>query len=179
MPRRPRYAPAGGVFHVTNRGVERRRLFYKADDYQAFLRLLATGRERYAVSLFAVCLMPNHFHLVVQADFDRELSAYLQWVQGCYACDLRANTGTVGHGHVFQQRFWSDVITDELHFLNVVRYIERNPIESSLVARAESWQWSSLFVRRGEDSWLNPLPVRLPSNWLDLVNQLAEYEESF
>ena len=179
MPRQARYAPAPSVFHVTNRGVERRRLFHKAADYQAFLRLLVIGRKRFAVRVFGVCLMPNHFHLVIWIESHSALSAYLHWVQGCYACDLRSHTRTVGNGHVFQQRFWSDVITDDFHFVNVMRYVERNPKESSLVKRAEAWRWSSLVVRGCADSWLDPLPVPLPSNWLAIVNQPAEHEESF
>ena len=179
MPRRRRYAPAGCAFHVTNRGVDRRRLYYKDADYQAFLRLLAIGRERYAVKVFGVCLMPNHFHVIVLAEIELELSAYLHWVQGCYACDLRSHTRTSGNGHVFQQRFWSDAIADQHHFLNVLKYVERNPRESNLVERAEAWHWSSLVIRSSEDSWLDPLPMCLPSNWLEMVNDQAEYDESF
>lgn len=179
MPRRARYAPAGCTFHVTNRGVERRRLFFKDSDYQEFLRLLAIGREHYEMKVFGLCLMPNHFHALVQADLDHALSAYWRWVQGCYACDLRAHTLTLGYGHVFQQRYWSDVINDQFHFLNVLRYIERNPKASNLVEYAEAWPWSSLALRGSECGWLDPLPLRLPANWLDIVNDDPEYEQSF
>jgi putative transposase len=168
------------MFHVTNRGVERRRLFFKDVDYQAFLRLFAIARKRFAVKVFAICITPNHFHVIIQSESEGVLSAYLHWVQGCYACDLRSHTRTSGNGHVFQQRFWSDVIADQYHFVNVLRYVERNPKESSLVERAESWRWSSLALRGSEESWLDPLPLPLPStNWLEIVNQEPEHDESF
>jgi hypothetical protein len=40
MPRQARYAPAGLVYHVLNRGVARRTLFEKEQDYVAFERTL-------------------------------------------------------------------------------------------------------------------------------------------
>ena len=76
MPRRRRFMMSGYPFHVTNRGVERRRLFFNESQYNDFLRLLRWGKERYEVSVLGVCLMPNHFHLIAQQQVDGALSAY-------------------------------------------------------------------------------------------------------
>jgi putative transposase len=172
MPRRRRVAPFGELFHVTNRGVERRELFREAADYRAFLWLLERARHRYPVSLFGLCLMPNHFHLVVRPEAHRALSAYLHWVQGCHARNIRVHSFTLGYGHVFQQRFWSGGIADDYHLLNVLRYVEANPVSGNLVARAEDWPWSSLSLRRSRPSrLLDPLPIRLPEDWSDRVNE--------
>lgn len=46
MPRRPRVAPAGYVFHVINRGVRGMTLFDKGEDYQAFVRVLGETCRR-------------------------------------------------------------------------------------------------------------------------------------
>jgi putative transposase len=171
MPRQRRHAASGVSFHATNRGVERRTLFRNESDYRQFLWLLEEGKQRYAVSLFALCLMPNHFHVIIRPDQDGALSAYFHWVQGCYSRHLRIYTHTSGYGHVFQERFWTGVIHDEWHFLNVLRYVEANPVTARLVKRAEQWQWSSLFLR-GSDrrGLLDPLPVALARNWEDVVN---------
>ena len=172
MPRQRRHVTTGFPFHVTNRGVERRTLFRNDADYRAFLSLLELGKGRFAVSLFGLCLMPNHFHLVIRPDEQGALSAYLHWVQGCYSRNLRTYTHTCGQGHVFQQRFWSDPIQDSAHFLNVLRYVESNPVAAKLVEHAELWPWSSLALRkpRGE-RLLDSLPLPLPSNWSDYVNE--------
>jgi putative transposase len=178
MPRHRRYLITGYPFHLTNRGVERRRLFFDDADYDGFLRLAIAGKGRFSVSVFGICLMPNHFHLVARPDADGALSAYLQWVQGNYARDLRAHSHTVGHGHVFQQRFWSGPITDEMHLINVLRYVEANPVTASLVDRAENWRWGSLRLRSGQPSaLLDPLPVALPAHWLECVNTPALLED--
>ena len=41
-------------------------VFHKEGDYTAFLDLLATAKATHPVNLLGFCLMPNHFHLVVQ-----------------------------------------------------------------------------------------------------------------
>jgi len=119
--------------------------------------------------------MPNHFHLLVETKEDEALSAYMQWVTGCYACYLRTRTKTIGHGHVFQRRFWSAGIDDTLHFLMVRRYIEANPRRAQLVDRAEEWPWSSL-ANRERGSTRGRWCVALPDEWCELVNlvQLPE-----
>ena len=179
MPRRRRYIVTGHAFHVTNRGVNRRRLFFTREDYFEFLRLTAVGKRRYPVSLFGFCLMPNHFHLVARPDAEGALSAYLHWIQGNYSRDLRAHSHTVGNGHVFQQRFWSGPIEDGMHLLSVLRYVEANPVTGNLVSRAEDWPWGSLRLRRGP--WtplLDPLPITLPRNWSDWVNTPSDPDEA-
>jgi REP-associated tyrosine transposase len=84
--------------------------------------------------------MPNHYHAIMRPTRAGALSAYLHWVQGCYACELRASTQTKGHGHVFQQRFWSGPIFDERHFLTAMRYVEGNPVAAQLVTQADAWR---------------------------------------
>jgi putative transposase len=172
MPRRPRFAPTECAHHVINRGNDRRCIFREAADFERFLRLLARAKARYPVKVYALCLMPNHFHAVMQPVCEGALSAYLQWVLGRYACDLRSRTQTVGQGHIFQRRFWSDPIQDERHFLSVLRYIEANPVRAGLVDRAESWPWGSIAVRaRTRQPVLDQLPMPLPPDWISIVNQ--------
>jgi putative transposase len=170
MPRKPRLALTGYAHHVTNRGNDRRQLFFQAGDYREFLQLMIEGRQRYDVTVFGLCIMPNHVHALIKPNKDDELSAYLQWVLGRYACNYRSNTRTVGHGHVFQRRYWSDVIRDERHFLSVLRYIEANPVRAGLVPSAERWPWSSMSLRPTHGTLLDPAPFELGAAWLELVN---------
>jgi putative transposase len=115
--------------------------------------------------------MPNHFHAIIQPDSEGALSAYFQWALGRYACDLRSRTQTIGHGHVFQRRFWSDPIQDERHFLSVLRHIEANPVRARLAPRAEDWPWSSIALRSLiRQPILDALPIHLPTDWTAIVN---------
>ncbi len=65
MPRRPRVAPGGFVYHVLNRAVARLPLFEKDADYEAFERVLAEAMERQPTRLLSYCILPNHWHLVL------------------------------------------------------------------------------------------------------------------
>ena len=64
-------------------------------------------------------------------------------------------------------------ITSERHFLDVCRYVEANPLEGSLVERAEDWPWSSLSqrCRNLNTVQLEPWPFLQPADWLSRVNQ--------
>jgi putative transposase len=154
-----------------NRGNDRRRIFFEGTDYERFLRLMLAAKRRYPVKLFGLCLMPNHFHALIQPERDGALSAYVQWVLARYSCYLRSQTGTLGYGHVFQRRFWNAGIEDTLHFLTVLRYIEANPVRAGLVTDATLWPWSSAALRStGRGQLLDALPVVLPASWSAIVN---------
>ncbi len=62
------------IYHVINRGNGRQEIFHKDKDYEAFINLMKQAKERYSVKIFAYCLMPNHFHIVVMPDRGRDLS---------------------------------------------------------------------------------------------------------
>jgi REP element-mobilizing transposase RayT len=65
---------AGFVYHVINRGNGRATIFHKAQDYQAFLSILALAKARHPVKMFAFSLMPNHFHFLIEASHHQSLS---------------------------------------------------------------------------------------------------------
>ena len=171
MPRPLRRILAGEIYHVVNRGNEKRVIFSQDADYKRFLELLRLGREHGDVSILGFCPMPTHFHLLLGPKQNDALSAYMHWVTSRYACDLRCRTGTRGSGHVFQRRFWASPVRDATHFLTVLRYIEGNALRARIVSRAEDWRWGSLVERRDPASrLLNDPPVCLPSDWETWVN---------
>jgi putative transposase len=67
MPRIPRGQQAGFVYHVINRRNRYAPIFHIAQDYQAFLSIVALAKARHPVKIFAFSLMPNHFHFVIEA----------------------------------------------------------------------------------------------------------------
>ena len=119
--------------------------------------------------------MPNHVHLLVEPGTDAALSDFMQWTTGNYACWWRKRTLTLGHGHVFQRRFWSAPVTSAQHFYDVLCYIEANPARAALVGRAEEWQWSSLHERRySTPATLSVPPMELPEDWIARVNAIQD-----
>jgi putative transposase len=162
---------AGGIYHVVNRGNDKRVIFPRPCDYDWFLELLQQGRAHAPVLLIAFCLMPTHFHLIVIPRTADALSTYMHWVSGSYAGDFRRRTNTRGFGHVFQRRFWASPVGDHLGFIRLVRYVEGNASRAGLATRAEGWQWTSLTDRLQESPQIiDPCPLELPAPWCEWVN---------
>jgi len=140
MPRPFRPIDDGLVYHVINRGNNRQKVFLKAADFAAFLASLADLRQRKAFELYGYCLLHNHFHLLLRpmgATISRIMQSLLVSHTQRYHKHHRSG------GHVWQGRFKSPLVQDDEHLLNVLRYIEANPLRAGIVARAEDYRWSS------------------------------------
>ena len=173
MPYRSRMHTAGVTFHVFNRGVRRMRLFNTTEDYAAALRVLAEAQHRVPLRVFAYCLMPTHFHFVVQPLLDGQLSSFMRWFTATHSKRWHAHRGTTGSGYVYQSRFKAFAIEHGRHFLTVCRYVERNPLRAELVNYAHAWPWSSLSQRwtAGTSVGLAEWPVPRPDDWIGYVNE--------
>ena len=181
MPRRPRLSTGGLAYHVLNRRVGRLPLFEKPTDYTAFEKILHEAHRRTGVRIAAYCLMPNHWHLLLWPRNDGELSEVMRWITVTHTQRWHAHRHTSGSGPVYQGRFKSFPVQTDEHFLTVARYVERNAVRAKLVARAEEWQWSSLWRWARNDSrlleFLTEWPVERPPQWLQWVNQTEREAE--
>ena len=171
MPRPLRFLPAGSVHHVINRGNDKQNLFDNTRDFEEFLRLMAWAKGHANIRITAYCLMRNHWHFVLWPEADGEIQGYLHLLTTTHAIRRRLLTCTVGHGHIYQDRYHAGAIWSERSYLNVVRYVEANPLRARVVSAAEKWRWSSAYERlhpgRGI---LDAGPMPLPNDWLSLVN---------
>ena len=145
MPRQKRVDEARMIYHAINRGNARNSIFHKSEDYDALLRVLAEGLEKYQVDLFSFVLMPNHWHLVLRPGRDGEMGKLLRWVTATHSLRYHAHYHTREYGHIYQSRFKSFPIQDDTHFYVVCRYVERNPLRANLVPKAELWPYGSLY----------------------------------
>src|SRR4051794_23657377 len=177
MPRSARNSVAGVVYHVLNRANSRRRLFYTDKDYLAFLKVLIEAHRRWPVQIMALCVMPNHWHLVLRPTRDGQLSLFMRWLTQTHTQRWRHAKHTVGYGALYQGRFKSFIVQEDRHLLVLLRYVERNPlrVKQKLVKRAQDWRWSSAWIRSNRDNefanLLSDWPVKRPSNWLALLNE--------
>lgn len=175
MPRRPRVAPGGIVYHALNRAVARMTLFKKRTDYESFEQVLALALERHPMRVLSYIVMPNHWHMVLWPTEDSHLTAFLRWLTHTHTMRWHTYHHTVGTGHLYQGRFKAFPVQTDEHFLTVCRYVERNALRAKLVERAEQWQWSSLWRRENGNqesrSLLSDWPVRRPDDWLETLNQ--------
>ncbi|HJR61637.1 MAG TPA: transposase [Vicinamibacterales bacterium] len=171
MPRIHRSAPDGLAHHVINRGNNRKTVFHKVGDYQAFLRFMREAQDRIAIRILAFCLMPTHFHIVFWPETMASLSAYMRLLMNAHVRNYHQHYGTCGHGHIWQGRFKNFPIQHDVHLLRVLRYVEANAGRAHLVRQSEDWRWGSLAAPGdAERPELSDSPVARPDDWLDYVN---------
>ena len=160
-----------------NRANARRTIFTDPKDYEAFETVLAEAVLRSQTRLLTYCVMPNHWHLVVWPHEDGELSEFVGWLTLTHTQRWHAHRQDVGSGHLYQGRFKSFLIQQDLHLQTVIRYVEANPLRANLVRSAERWRWSGLWRRTFGDEkardLLSEWPTDCPDGWLALVNAQA------
>lgn len=171
MPRSRRLSLGGYVYHVINRGNNRQQTFHDDTDYGQFLKVLHEAQQQVEMRVLAWCLMPNHFHLVLWPNNDGDLSDWLSWLLTTQVARHHKRHGT--SGHLWQGRHRAFPIQDDEHLLTVHRYVERNPLRTGLVERAEDWRWSSLWrlLHPPLPAYLVPGPVRRGDGWINHVNR--------
>jgi putative transposase len=158
MPRGPREDASHAVQHVYARGNDRRRIFFGTTDRLRYLALLAHAVARSRWRCLAYCLMDNHVHLVLETP-QPNLGVGLQRLHSPYAKRFNKRHGTVGH--VFQGRYGSRRIKDDVHLITTLRYIAQNPVEAGLCVAEEDWPWSShaMLLADTAPSWLDTARV--------------------
>ena len=176
MPRTARVAPGGMIFHVLNRGNDRRTIFESDGDYLAFLRVMAETVEEVPLRILAWCLMPNHWHLVLWPKEDGELGRFMQRLTTTHVRRWRLHRRSVGHGHLYQGTYKSFPVESDEHFYTICRYVERNALRAKLVRRAEKWPWGSLggalhAAAATESPPLARWPLPRSPQWVEYVNR--------
>ena len=125
MGRPLRIVRAGGWYHITGRGNERRAIFRDDQDRRHFVELLARMVSRFRIVLHAYRLMNNHYHLIIELA-EKNLSLACQWLNLSYANWFNHRHRRIGH--LFQGRFKS-IAVDPLEWgLELSRYVHLNPV---------------------------------------------------
>jgi putative transposase len=147
------------------------RLFHKPQDYEAFLSLLSEAKTRHGVKIFGFCLMPNHFHVVLEPAHQTALSQFMQWLLTSHVRRYHQHYG--GSGHVWQGRFKSFPVQRDEHLITVLRYVLQNPVRAGLSSTPGEWLWSSLRRPQVVDPWA----VGDERQWLEQLDEPIRAEQ--
>ena len=130
----------GAYYHVMNRGRGRQQIFRHREDYQRFLKLLGETHRMWGVRVHAYCLLPNHYHLLLETP-QGNLSRALRHIDGLYTQQYNRVHST--DGPLFRGRYKAILIEADHYLLQLIRYIHLNPVEANLVREPGSYLWSS------------------------------------
>jgi putative transposase len=167
------------IYHVLNRGNGRMHIFHKPADFQAFIKLLIQARRGLVnVDVLGLCLMPNHWHLVLRPRSEKDLGRFMRWLCTAHVSRHHAHYHS-GPGHLYQGRYKSFPVQDDDHLLKLLRYVEANALRAGLSKSAHGWPWSSHAIRQTDQGplFLSDWPVDRPRNWSKLLEEkIAEKE---
>ena len=169
MARKLRLEYEGAIYHVMNRGDRRESIFLDDEDRQRFVTTLGEACAKTGWQVHALCLLPNHFHLVVETP-QSNLVAGMKWLLGTYTS--RFNRRHKLFGHLFSGRYKA-LIVDGCgtgYLKTVCDYVHLNPARARLLTPKKplsNYRWSSWpeYLKR---------PGQRPV-WLRVDRLLGEY----
>jgi REP element-mobilizing transposase RayT len=150
----------GAIYHVMSRGDRREAIFRDDGDRQRFVETLGEACMRSGWQVHAYCLMPNHFHLVVEIP-EPTLVAGMKWFLGTYTGRFNRRHKLVGH--LFSGRYKSLIVdgSGSGYLRTVCEYVHLNPARARLLKPEQAlreYRWSSwpeyLHARRKRPAWL-------------------------
>lgn len=159
------FAP-DNILHIYNRGNNKEKIFFDNQDYKAFLfrlglclgftekelnkekliampysRIRITETDKNHFKLHVFCLMPNHFHLLVEQIGDIPISKLISKLCTSYAMYLNKKYKRVGH--IFQDQFKAVLIENNPQLMWTSAYIHMNSVKDGLVKHPSEYRWSS------------------------------------
>lgn len=162
MPYRTTPLITGQIYHVFNRGVEKRCIFADQKHYNRFLKTLyyysikdpkpkfslfsqprASNIDfsKQIVEIIAYCLMPNHFHLLIKQTADNGISEFMRKMSNSYARYFNTKHNRVGP--LWQGQFKAVLVENDQQLIHLSRYIHLNPYLAYLVKDLKDYEWSS------------------------------------
>lgn len=140
MPRRPRDKSPSGIHHIMVRGIGKMNIFPTRSDKEAYLQIVSGVRRTKHFDLIAYCIMDNHAHLLVREQ-EEQMSAVMKSIGIRFSQYFNKKNQRVGH--VFQDRYKSEVIKSARQCLVCTRYIHNNPVKAGIASSPCQYPWSS------------------------------------
>ena len=141
----------GAMYHVTARGNRKDDVFKDQEDFLVYLYRVEEALEYYNEHNYKIvgyCLMTNHVHLIIKTD-TKPLGLLISRIHSIYTKYFNRKHGYVGH--LFQDKYFGELIKDEAHLLETSRYVHLNPVNALMVDSPEDYSWSSYNVMIGKE----------------------------
>lgn len=140
MLRKPRIEYDGAFYHIIVRGNQRQMIFKDPSDFEKYLQIISSYKQRHHFRLYSYVLMSNHLHLLIETQVV-PLSKTLQGINQSYTMFFNRKYHTVGH--LFQGRYKAILCDRERYLLALLKYIHHNPVRAKLSETPSRYRWSS------------------------------------
>jgi len=165
MPRKIVPLINGSLYHIYNRGVDKRDIFFTKWDYLRFYQSLAyfnqipaindfkrakanfTKSQDPLVLLHSYCLLPNHFHLILEQSVSGGIAEFMKRISGGYT--LYFNTENDRTGALFEGTYKRVLIDTDEYYRYLFSYVNENHVVHNLEKPTEIYQSSTMHFSRG------------------------------
>jgi len=130
-----------GIYHIYNRSVAGELLYRAVEDYRDFLKRFKILTEKYSLSVFSYCLMPNHFHFLIKQNSDKPVNLLFNSLLSGYV--QRYNNKYQRAGRLMSNKLQHKAIDSDNYLIYVIRYIHLNPMNAGLVDDLSHWEFSN------------------------------------
>jgi putative transposase len=174
MPNRITHFELTNIYHIYNRGVNKQTIFFTDSNYEYFIYKMA-NYFRDKAAIFAYCLMPNHFHLLIQISSEDFIRKALQPFLITYTRSVNIDQERIGP--LFQGRYQANLINDDAYLLDCLKYIHLNPVKAGLVTTLRDWKYSSYrdYLTLNNKSFVEVFNVM---KFFDSIQEFIEFSES-
>ncbi|MDD4310380.1 MAG: transposase [Candidatus Cloacimonetes bacterium] len=142
------YFVAGAYYHLYNHSAKGQLLFKNASDYEYCHRLMVQHLSPECFCIQAYCLMPNHYHYLIQQLTDVSIPSAFFHIWNKYS--KHYNTSHSESGSVFKHKLQHIMVNSNPYFLALVAYIHMNPVKAGIVSEPGDWAWSDYGCWVGE-----------------------------
>ena len=140
------------IYHVYNRSVEKRKIFYTEKDYNKFLERIIYYKYITNVRILAYSILPNHFHFLLEepsstrrvphpAGWLPAISKFISLLSNSYTKYFNYNKDH--SGRLFQGPFKSKLVDSDAYLQSVFVYVNLNPLKHRIVNDINDWQYTS------------------------------------
>ena len=174
----PRHFENNSYYHIYNRGNRKQQIFLENRDCERFLEKTKEYKEKFSIKIVAYCLMPNHFHFLIQQLSDGSISKFFSNLCNSHSKYFNLKYETVGSQ--FQGRFKAKAIDKDEYLIHLSRYIHLNPLDQFLPGEIKEkltkYPWSSLksYIEGSENNIASPQSIL---DYFSKTNPTSDYEE--
>ena len=162
----PRFFENGAYYHIYNRGNRKQSIFLQTRDYERFLDKVVEYKKKFPLNIVSYCLMPNHFHFLLQQPSSNSISQFLSILCNSHSRYFNVKYETVGS--LFQGRFKAKRVDKDEYLIHLSRYIHLNPVKlfnfvnkEMVIQQLLFYRWSSLpaFLANKATDIVDPFPI--------------------
>lgn len=130
------------VMHITARGNRRNDIFRDLEDFQVYAAFMVEAMEHFQekFKILSYCLMDNHVHILVKTE-DMHIGNLISRIHSIYTRFFNNKYNYLGH--LFQDRYYTELVEDDAQLLSTSRYIHLNPVKANMVENPQDYEWSS------------------------------------